>query len=194
MRDCRVSTQAALVENPFCGFQTASAAKVGWAAQATHAVSVSITAASNTNPHAAKRPSENCKTRFSDGLCRFAGCVAQTTHAFSATQQIRALPANPKPRAWLRHTPYTRFFRRPLPLRRQVGSSPTSVQSVDVGFATQATRRTCRRVCRPKATHAFPAAQEIRALPANPKPRAWLAPHTLHTVFQTASLLYSGYR
>ena len=55
-------------------------------------------------------------------------------------------------------------------------------------------RRTCRRVCRPKATHAFPAAQEIRALPANPKPRAWLAPHTLHTVFQTASLLYSGYR
>ena len=53
---------------PFCGFQTASAAKVGWAAQATHAVSVSITAASNTNPHAAKRPSENCKTRFSDGL------------------------------------------------------------------------------------------------------------------------------
>ena len=37
--------------------------------------------------------------------------------------------------------------------------------------------RTIRRVCRPEATHAFPAAQRIRAVPASPKPRAWLC-HT----------------
>ncbi|EGF10999.1 hypothetical protein HMPREF9123_1308 [Neisseria bacilliformis ATCC BAA-1200] len=35
------------------------------------------------------------------------------------------------------------------------------------------------RVCRPEATHAFYAAQDIRAFPKKPKPRAWLVPHTL---------------
>ena len=35
------------------------------------------------------------------------------------------------------------------------------------------------RVCRPKATHAFPAAQRIFVFPPTPQPRAWLAPHTL---------------
>ena len=69
----------------------------------------------------------------------------------------------------LRHTPYLcgkrpsessdLFFRRPV--------SPSHPY------------RTRRRVCRPEATHAFYAACPIRALPKNPKPRAWLTPHTL---------------
>ena len=40
-------------------------------------------------------------------------------------------------------------------------------------------RRTRRRVCRPEATHACPAAPRNRAFPAPAKPRARLAPHTL---------------
>jgi hypothetical protein len=30
----------------------------------------------------------------------------EAAHAFSAAQPIRTFPQNPKPRAWLRHTPY----------------------------------------------------------------------------------------
>ena len=120
-------------------------------------------------------------------------CRPEATHAFSAASTNPRRPQPPKPRAWLRHTPYLNgrgrlksilpSFRRPLCLIRRA--------EPDVGCVAPRRRR---GLCR---------AANLR-LPRKSQTACVAAPHTLpkrqrpsekHTAkFQTASLPYPACR